>query len=126
MPASLFRLSADAVVVVHLAFVVFVLAGGLAALRWRRVAWLHLSAVAWGAIVEYTGWICPLTPLEVYLRRRAGLTEYSGDFIAHYVMPLLYPAELTRGMQIAFGSIALAVNAFVYWLVFRYRRSRAT
>ncbi len=113
----LYRILADLVVIVHLAFVVFVLFGGLLALRWRRVRWLHLPAVAWGAAVEFGGRICPLTPLEIWLRMQGGKSAYSSDFIEHYVFPLLYPAGLTREVQIALGAVVLAVNLAIYGLV---------
>jgi hypothetical protein len=122
MPASVFRLAADAVVLIHVAFVVFVLVGGFLVLRWPRMVWLHIPAAAWGVAVEYVGWICPLTPLEDDLRRRAGLSTYSGDFIAHYVFPVLYPEELTRHTQFLLGSVALAFNVIVYWRVLRRLR----
>jgi len=112
-----FAILADAVVALHVAFVLFVLFGGIVVLRRRWVAWLHVPAAVWGAIVEYTGWICPLTPLEDYLRGRAGFDQYPGDFITHYVFPLLYPADLTRTVQIALGTAALVCNAVIYWRV---------
>jgi hypothetical protein len=105
---------ADAVVVVHAAFVAFVAVGGLLALRWRRLAWLHVPAFLWGAAIELAGWICPLTPLENRLRRAAGEAGYGGGFIEHYLIPILYPAGLTRAHQIALGVAVLAVNATIY------------
>jgi hypothetical protein len=113
--APLSRFLADIVVAAHLAFVVFVALGGLLVLRWPRLAWLHIPSAVWGVAVEYAGWICPLTPIENALRERAGLAAYRGDFIEHYVLPLLYPAALGRGAQLALGTFALAVNAAVYW-----------
>jgi Protein of Unknown function (DUF2784) len=115
----------DATVVVHAGFVVFVVLGGLLALRWRRIVWLHLPAAAWGIAVEFAGWICPLTPLENALRERAGIAPYHGDFIEQHVVPLLYPDRLTRGTQFLLGSLALAINAFVYWRI-AVRGSRMT
>jgi Protein of Unknown function (DUF2784) len=112
-----FALSANIVVVIHVAFVVFVLLGGLLVLRWPRLAWLHVPAAVWGILIEYANWICPLTPLENYLRERAGLASYTGDFIDNYVLPLLYPARLTRSVQLLLGTVALAVNGIVYWRV---------
>ena len=97
------RLLADAIVVLHLAFIVFALGGGALVLRWPRVAWLHLPAVAWAAYVEFTATICPLTPLENALRRRAGAAGYDGGFVEHYVIPVIYPAELTPTIQVAIG-----------------------
>ena len=105
----------------HLAFVLFVLAGGLLVLRRPRVAWLHLPAAVWGVFVEFSGWLCPLTPLENALRTRAGLPLYSGDFIARFVFPVLYPDNLTRGTQLMFGTAALLLNALVYAILLRRR-----
>ena len=98
--------------------------GAFLVLRWPRVAWLHVPAVIWGALVEFTGWICPLTPLENRLRRSAGETGYQGDFIAHYILPVLYPDGLTRRDQLVLGGVALAINIAIYALVLaRHRRS---
>ena len=116
---TLFRSAADVVVVVHLAFVVFVVAGGLLVARYPRLAWVHVPAAAWGVFIEFRGWICPLTPLENYLRERGGSSAYQGDFIEYYVLPLLYPAHLTPGVQIGLGSLALIVNVLLYWFVVR-------
>ena len=113
----MYLLLADLVLIVHLAFVAFVFCGGLLVLRWRWVAWLHLPAVAWGAIVEFPGWICPLTPLENWLRAQGGETSYRSDFIAQYLLPVLYPEDLTRGIQIMLGTGVVVLNAAVYcWL----------
>jgi len=113
----MFRLLADATVVVHLAFVLFVLGGGLLVLRWPRVAWGHLPAAAWGAWVEFAGWICPLTPMEHWLRERGGQAAYSTSFVDQYILPLLYPAALTRETQWLLGGLVLAINAGVYLFV---------
>ena len=119
MTARLFRLAADAIVLLHLAFVVFVALGGLLALRWRRVAWAHVPAALWGVGIELGGWICPLTPLENHLRQRGGAAAYEGDFIARYVVPVLYPAGLTRHWQLGLGALALGINLLVYALILR-------
>ena len=120
----MFRLLADGVVILHLAFVLFVLFGGLLALWWPRIVWLHLPAAAWGAVVEFSGWICPLTPLEQWLRLKAGQPTYSSDFIEHYILPVLYPATLTHDQQIAFGMLVVVVNAAIYgWLLRRTRHA---
>ncbi|TLY26170.1 MAG: DUF2784 domain-containing protein [Nitrospirae bacterium] len=116
---KLYQIFADLVVILHLAFVVFVLFGGLLVLWWRRVAWIHLPAVAWGAAIEFGGWICPLTPLETWLRMQGGEGGYNSDFIEHYILPLLYPAGLTREEQIALGAVVLAVNLAIYGWVWR-------
>lgn len=118
----LWRVLADAVVLLHLAFVAFAVLGGLLALRWRRLPWLHLPALAWGATVEFTGWICPLTPLENVLRRAAGDAAYAGGFVEHYLLPILYPAALTRELQWALGGGLLLFNGVVYWFVWRKLR----
>ena len=112
---------ADLLVVLHLAFVMFVVAGGLLALRWPGVVWLHLPAAAWGAVVEITGWLCPLTPLENRLRERAGLDVYTGDFVGRYVVPVLYPEGLTRDVQLVLGVMVIALNAAIYAAVIRKR-----
>ena len=109
-------------VAVHAAFVVFVVLGGLLVARWPRLAWAHVPAAAWGIFIEFRGGICPLTPLENYLRRRGGSSAYQGEFIQHYILPLLYPTNLTAHVQIWLGSLALAVNALLYWYVVRMAR----
>lgn len=120
----IYRALADLVLVVHLAFVLFVVLGGLLVLKWPRLAWLHVPAAVWGVLIEYKGWICPLTPLENSFRARGGGAGYSGGFIEHYIQPLLYPAGLTRGTQIVLGSLALLVNLTAYGVVIA-RRSRS-
>ena len=117
------RLLAVLVVVAHLAFVLFVVLGGLLVMKWPRVAWAHAPAAAWAAVVELTGWVCPLTPLEQLLRERAGASAYQGDFVARYLLPVLYPEGLTRDAQIALGVAVLALNGAVYVAAFR-KRSR--
>lgn len=119
MSASLL---ADAVLLLHLAFVLFVGLGGLLVLRWPRLAWVHLPAALWGACVEFSGRICPLTPLEVSLRRRAGEVGYEGGFIEHYVTAWIYPDGLTRNLQIAIGVAVFAINTLVYVWVFHFRK----
>jgi len=109
-----YRLLADLVLVVHAAFVVFVVLGGLAVLRWPRLAWVHLPAAIWGAGIEFAGGICPLTPLENHWRRLAGEQGYTAGFVEHYVVAALYPEGLTRGLQVALGLAVVAVNAAVY------------
>jgi hypothetical protein len=103
-----------------------VVLGGLLVLRWPRVAWLHLPAAAWGAWVEFTGRICPLTPWEQRFRLAAGEESYAGDFVGHYILPVLYPAGLTRSAQLVLGAIVVALNLGIYWLVLRRRGSAAT
>jgi hypothetical protein len=113
-----YQLLADLVVALHFAFVLFVVLGGLLAVKWRRVMGLHVAAAFWGAVVEFSGWICPLTPLEIWLRRRAGEAGYRSDFVAHYFLPILYPEGLTRGMQISLGVCVVVTNLAIYgWLL---------
>lgn len=121
-----YRLLADLVLVVHAAFVVFVMLGGLAVLRWPRLAWVHLPVVAWGAGIEFAGGICPLTPLENHWRRLAGEQGYTGGFIEQYVVGILYPEGLTRDVQIALGLLVIAVNAAMYLRVLRRKKTSRT
>lgn len=121
----LYRVLADLVVLLHLLFVAFVVAGGLLALRWRWLPWLHLPTLAWGATVEFTGWICPLTPLESMLRAADGEAGYAGGFIEHYLLPLLYPGALTRDTQWLLGGSLLAFNALAYLALWLRARRRA-
>src|SRR5262249_34920456 len=121
---ALIRMLADLLVVVHLAFIGFVGLGGLLALRWRWVPWLHLPASRWGALLELFGWTCPLTPLENRLRELAGETTYPDGFVDRYVAPLVYPSALTRELQVALGALVCAINAGIYLLVWRRRRRR--
>ena len=118
----IFRLLADATVALHLAFVLFVVAGGLLVLRWPRVALVHVPAAVWGVWVEFAGWICPLTPLENWLRQRGGETVYTATFVDQYLMPILYPAGLSRDIQWMLGVFVVVVNVCVYLLVFRRPR----
>lgn len=118
----LYRLLADAVLVIHLAFVAFAVAGGLLALRWRWMPLVHLPALAWAAFVEFSGSICPLTPLENALRAAGGAEGYAGGFVEHYLLPMLYPADLTRGVQFVLGAGLVAFNAVAYFFVWRRHR----
>lgn len=118
----LYRLLADALVVFHGLFVAFVVLGALLVL-WRRwVLWLHLPAALWGAWIEFSGWICPLTPWEQSLRQRAGQAGYAGGFIEHYLIPLIYPSGLTAHIQTILGLVVVAANLALYTLVWRRRR----
>jgi hypothetical protein len=121
-----YRLLAVLVLVAHAAFVAFVVLGGLAVLRWPRIAWVHLPVVAWGAGIEFTGGICPLTPLENRWRQLAGEEGYGGGFIEHYLLAALYPDGLTRGVQVALGLVVLAVNAAIYARLWRRKRTSRT
>ncbi|MDX1595285.1 MAG: DUF2784 domain-containing protein [Gammaproteobacteria bacterium] len=120
----LYGLLADTVVVVHFAFIVYVVLGALLVWRWPWTAWLHLPVVAWGALVELMGWTCPLTPLEVHLRTLAGGGGYEGGFIAHYLLPVIYPPGLTPGIQVVLGLAVLAINGVLYGVLLWRRRAR--
>jgi hypothetical protein len=117
-----YRVMADLVVGVHALFVAFVLAGGLLVLRRPWVAALHVPAAVWGALIEFQGWICPLTPLEQSLRAAAGEAGYRGGFIEHYLLPVLYPSGLTRDVQVVLGSLVLLVNVAIYGFLLRRGR----
>jgi hypothetical protein len=120
-----YRWSADAVILFHGAFVAFVLVGGFLALRWPRLKWIHLPAAVWGVLIEYAGWVCPLTPLENVLRARAGESGYTGGFVEHYVLRTLYPVHLTNSARWVLGSIALTINVAAYTFMWQrtHRRS---
>lgn len=120
-----YQVLADLVVVLHLAFILFTAFGGLLALRWRWFPWVHLPAAAWGGFVELTGRVCPLTPLENWLRHAAGESTYEGDFIARIVGAIVYPPRLTREFQLALAAVLVVINCVVYLVVWR-RRARAT
>jgi hypothetical protein len=120
------RLLADLLVLAHFAFILFAIIGGALALRWHWMPWLHLPAAGWAAWIALMGWICPLTPLENSLRRASGSGAYSGGFIDHYIMPILYPVGLTRTGQILLGVLVLMLNAAIYAAVWRGRRDRTS
>jgi hypothetical protein len=117
----IWRVLADLVVGLHLAFVVFVVLGGLLVLRWPRLALVHLPVAVYGALIEWIGWVCPLTPLENLLRREAGGAGYEGGFVEHYIVPLLYPGQLPDAAQLVLGGVVVVVNVIVYSLVWRRR-----
>jgi hypothetical protein len=118
----LYAAAAVLVLLVHLAFVLFVVFGAALVLRRPRLAWLHLPAAAWGVFVELSGRGCPLTGLENLLRLRAGLAGYAGGFVEHYIVGLLYPAALTRGTQFVLAGVVLAVNLVLYVRLWQRRR----
>jgi hypothetical protein len=115
----IYRLLADSIVLIHLAFVIFAVFGGLLSIWWRKIIWLHLPSVLWSGLVETAGWICPLTPLENRFRLQSGVSGYSGGFIEHYIIPILYPADLNRDIQIIMGVLVILVNVLIYGFVFK-------
>lgn len=117
-------IAAEAVVLLHFLFILFALLGGLLALRWPRIMYVHIPAALWGMVVEWAGWLCPLTPLEQALRRAAGEQSYEGGFIENYLWPLIYPEGLTREIQLALGVVVLVTNIAIYALVFARLRAR--
>lgn len=118
----LYRLAADAVLVFHGLFILFVIFGALLAL-WRPwLAWMHVAAAIWGASVMLSGMICPLTPLENSLRVAGGQAGYDGGFIEHYITAIIYPAGLTRGVQVALGAMVIGINVLIYGYVWSRRR----
>ena len=119
------RLAADLLVIIHLIFIIFVVTGGFLVLKWRRMLYLHIPAAVWGAFIEFQGWICPLTPLEQHLRQAGGQSVYSGGFVEHYVESIVYPAGLTREMQIFLGIVVIAINLIIYgWLLIGLKRDK--
>lgn len=118
----MYLLFADLVLVIHFVFVLFSVFGALLLIRWRKIIWLHLPAAAWASWIEFSGRICPLTPLENWLRLKGGEYAYSGDFVGHYLLPLLYPQNLTRETQITLGAIVAGMNIAIYGYVFFLRR----
>ncbi len=115
----IYRLAADGMLLLHLAFILFVISGGLLAIWKPRIIWLHLPAAIWGMLIEFIGWICPLTPLENHFRKLAGEGGYEGGFINHYLLPLIYPESLSIKTQYVLGGLVLIVNAVVYFWLWR-------
>ena len=120
----IFSLAADLVVLIHLAFIVFVVFGGLLLIRWRWLGMLHIPALIWALLLEFNSWVCPLTPLENRLRALAGADAYTAGFIEHYVMPVIYPPGLTPNIQLFLGGALLVINALVYIYVVKRALSR--
>lgn len=124
-----YRFLADLLVAVHLAFVLFVVLGGGLVFWRRRLVFLHLPVALWGVFIELSGWVCPLTPLEVRLRILGGRAGYSGGFVDHYILPVLYPPGLTREQQVWLGILVGALNLGIYglvvWNVLKDRRDRS-
>jgi hypothetical protein len=119
-----YRYAADAVLVLHALFIAFVLIGALLVVRRPWLAWVHLPAVVWVALLEFNGWYCPLTPLEVALRQHAGDAGYAGGFIEHYALSAIYPEGLTREIQLGLGGAVVAINLVAYALLWRRRNAR--
>ena len=107
-------MAADLLVLLHLAFIIFVVAGGFTVFKWPRMAWLHLPAAGWGAMIEFRGWVCPLTPWENSLRRLAGEQGYSEGFIEHYILQIIYLPGLTRDIQVGLGVAVILINLLIY------------
>ena len=118
-----YLLLADAMVILHSAFIVFVVLGALTAYCWPKMVWAHIPCALWGAWIEITGGICPLTPFEVRFRRMGGTDGYAGGFIEHYLVPIIYPAGLTRADQLLLGGLVVAVNLSAYGFLLWRRRS---
>jgi hypothetical protein len=119
MKRMLYHVLAIATALVHFAFIVFVVVGGILVLKWPRLMWLHLPAAVWGVLIEFAGWWCPLTRWENHFLRKAGQAGYDGGFVAHYLFAIIYPAGLTRGLEVAIGIFVLLVNLGVYVKVLR-------
>jgi len=115
---------ADLVVLIHFAFIVFAVLGGILTYWWRKALWLHIPVVLWAGWIEFTGGICPLTPLENWLRSRGEQAIYSIDFVGQYILPLVYPEGLTRGIQLVFGAIVVFVNILIYVYIFKIRKTQ--
>ncbi|HAR48553.1 membrane protein [Smithella sp. SCADC] len=116
---DVYSLLTDLIVLAHFSFIVFIICGGLLVIRWPKIAFIHLPAVVWGAIVEFFGWICPLTPLENYFRNLAGANQYSGDFVMRYLVPIIYPETLTSTIQTVLGIAVIVINVFAYTIALR-------
>jgi hypothetical protein len=117
-----YRYAADAVLLLHLAFITFAVFGGLIAIWWRKILFIHLPAAAWGVFVEFTGRVCPLTSLENTLRIKSGIAGYSESFVEHYLLRIIYPEDLTREIQYFLGALVVLVNVVIYlWLFYRLR-----
>lgn len=118
----LYQIAADFILLLHFSFIAFVVAGGLLVFKWRRLIWLHIPAVIWGALIVISGWICPLTPVENMLRQAGGAANYSGSFIERYLIPVIYPSALSRTMFIAMGIGVIVINATLYIILFVKRK----
>ena len=115
----IYSVLAASAAVLHFAFILFVIGGAFLLLQWPKLMWIHLPAAVWGVLIEWFSWYCPLTKWENYFLQQAGRAGYSGGFVAHYIMPVIYPAGLTRGHEIVIGVFVLVLNAGIYMRVFR-------
>jgi hypothetical protein len=115
----IYRALADFVLLLHIGFVLFAALGGVLAFKWRRVAWFHIPAALWAALIEFVGWECPLTPLENWLRRMGGEAGYQTGFIERYLLPLIYPAPVSRTLHVVLGLLVLGVNLAIYGWIWR-------
>ena len=113
----IYQAGATATAILHFAFIVFVAFGGLLVLRWHRLAWIHLPAAVWGATIEIMHWNCPLTNVELWCLRRAGKQGYDGGFIAHYLFKVIYPAGMSRRVELAIAVFVIIINTAVYAIV---------
>jgi hypothetical protein len=120
-----YALLADLTLLLHAAFILFVVLGGVLVFWRRGAAWLHIPCALWGALIEFRGWVCPLTYLENSLRAKAGASGYSGDFIGHYLVPLVYPEGLTSDVQIMLGMAVVIINAVIYTAFWNHMRARS-
>lgn len=112
------------VAMLHLLFVIFAVFGGLFLVKWKRLAWLHIPAFLWAVLIEFFGWVCPLTPLENWLLQRGNISPYHSGFVEHYIFPILYPSMLTRNLQIFLGLLVLMFNIIIYgWIIYRHRKN---
>jgi hypothetical protein len=119
----LFHFLSDLVVVIHLGFILFVVLGVFLVLRWRVLAWIHVPAFLWAGLIEFADWVCPLTPLENWLRTKGGGFPYRTTFVEYYILPLIYPSLLTRNLQIFLGFFVLSINLGLYgWLIWRIKK----
>ena len=120
-----YRILADILVIIHLCFILFSVMGGLLVLKWRWSVLVHIPAVLWAALIEFRGWICPLTPFENWLRQESGAAGYEPGFVGHYIVPIIYPYSLTRKLQVVLGFFVLAINLFIYgWVLYNRIKQR--
>jgi hypothetical protein len=117
-----YKLFADLTAIIHLAFIIFVVLGGLFAFKWKRMAWIHIPAAVWGAMIELYNWICPLTYMENHFRKEAGIDIMAQGFVDHYILPLIYPAELTKELQVKLGLFVIGINIVIYSLVIYWHK----